>query len=183
MSPRNEERDLTSQCLCCIVLTVNRATYINRRLHLVDIENLLACPRPTLSDVIACREQYNACAPVLRGDLVVVGCNHGAYLPVRYGWAKARLLLCSGEHGAESVLLDVIPGENVQRRFGKVVVGSGDGMFTDAVGQLGRLGVEVTVVANRRALSRHLRLAAKHIVLFDAEPLPTRPAAALREVA
>lgn len=166
-----------------MILVVNRIAYLKRRLHLVDIENLLACPRPMLTDVIACREHYNACAPVMSGDLVVVGCNHGAFLSVRYGWSNARVLLRSGEDGAESVLLDVIPSENVQRRFGEVVVGSGDGVFTDAVSQLGCLGVEVTVVANRRALSRRLRLAAKRIVLFDSEPLLTRPAAALRQTA
>jgi hypothetical protein len=28
--------------------------------------------------VVACREHYTACAPVLADDLVVIACNHGA---------------------------------------------------------------------------------------------------------
>lgn len=67
-------------------------------------------------------------------------------------------------------------------RFAEVVVGSGDGLFTDAVAHLGSQGIDVTVVSNRRSLSRRLELAAKHVVIFDA-PVPTVPAAALRRVA
>ena len=112
--------------------------------------------------------------PSCPGDLVEVACNHGAFAPVRFGWPEAKLRLRSGEHGAELELLDVIAREHVQDRFAEVVVGSGDGLFTDAVARLGNLGVEVTVVANRRALSRRLRFAARHVVIFDTEPLPTR---------
>ena len=162
---------------------MNRKTYLQRRLHLVDIENLLGCARPTLNDVIACRDHYYAWAPVLSGDLVEIACNHGAFAPVRFGWPRAKLRLRSGEHGAELELLNVVARENVAGRFREVVVGSGDGFFTDTVAHLGRHGVEVTVVANRSALSRRLRFAARHVVIFDSEPLPTRPAAALREAA
>lgn len=162
---------------------MNRNTYLQRRLHLVDIENLIGRARPTLAEATTCRDRYKECAPVLPHDLVVVACNHGAVLPVGFGWRGARLLLRSGEHGAELALLNVIAREDIQRRFVEVVVGSGDGRFADAVAGLGAFGVEVTVVSNRRALSRRLKLAARHVVTFDAKPLPTTPARALREAA
>lgn len=154
-----------------------------RRLHLVDIENLIGCPRPTLGEATTCREAYDESAAVGPNDLVVVACNHGAVLAVGFGWRGARLLLRSGQDGADLALLDVIAHEDVEDRFAAVVVASGDGRFADAVARLGILGIEVTVVANGRALSRRLRLAAKHVVIFDAEPVPAHPAAAAREAA
>jgi hypothetical protein len=154
-----------------------------RRLHLVDIENLTGCPRPTLAETTTCREDYDECAGVGPDDLVIVACNHGAVLAVGFGWRGARLLLRSGQDGADLALLDVIAHEGIEDRFAAIVVASGDGAFADAIARLGILGVEVTVVSNGRALSRRLRLAAKHVVIFDAEPVPAHPAAAAREAA
>jgi NYN domain len=154
-----------------------------RRLHLVDIENLIGCPRPTLGEAMRCRDHYDECADVRPDDLVVVACNHGAVLAVGFGWRGARLLLRSGQDGADLALLDVIAHEHVEDRFAAVVVASGDGRFADAISRLGSLGIDVTVVSNGRALSRRLRLAVKHVVIFDAEPVPAHPAAAAREAA
>lgn len=162
---------------------MNGKTNLTRRLHLVDVENLIGCPRPTLAEATTCREDYDECAAVRLNDLVVVACNHGAALAVGFGWRGARLLLRSGQDGADLALLDVIAHEDVEDRFAAVVVASGDGRFADAVARLSILGIEVTVVSNGRALSRRLRLAAKHVVIFDAEPVPAHPAAAAREAA
>lgn len=154
-----------------------------RRLHFVDIENLLGSARPTTHEVTACCKQYNERAAVRPGDLVVVACNHGAALAVGFGWRGVRLLLRSGQDGADLALLDVIARETIEDRFPAIVVASGDGYFADAVARLARLGLEVTVVSNRRALSRRLELAARHVVIFDAEPLPAKPAVLALEAA
>jgi hypothetical protein len=155
----------------------------SRRLHLVDVENLLGCARPTLGAATQCRERYERYAPVQDNDLVIVACNHGAATTVGYGWRGARVLLRSGHDGADMALLEVIAHENVTARFEAVVLASGDGCFAETVAWLGSLGIEVTVVSNERALSRRLRLAAKHVVIFDADPVPAQPAAAARKVA
>jgi hypothetical protein len=152
----------------------------SRRLHLVDVENLIGCPLPTLAEATRCHEDYAECAAVGPNDLVVVACNHGAAVPVGLGWRGARLLLRSGENGADLALIDVIANEDVADRFAGVVVASGDSRFADAVARLGVLGVEVTVVSGGRALSRRLQIAAKRVVIFDREPVPARPAAARR---
>ena len=44
---------------------------------------------------------------------------------------------------------------------------SGDGIFTEAVGALGALGVQVTVVARVDSCSKRLRLAAGRTVLLN----------------
>jgi hypothetical protein len=163
----------------------NPATFARRtrRLHLVDVENLLGCARPTAEEARACRAEYNERAAVASGDLVIVACNHGAAVAVGLGWAGARLLLRSGPDGADLALLGVIARECIEDRFTAVVVASGDGCFADAVARLGRLGLEVTVVSKAQALSRRLELAAKHVLLWDATQSPAYPAAALREAA
>jgi hypothetical protein len=154
-----------------------------RSLHLVDVENLLGCARPTARQAKECRVRYDERAAVAPGDLVIVACNHGAALPVGLGWAGARLLLRSGPDGADLALLSVIARESVEDRFTAVTIASGDGRFADAAARLGGLGVEVTVVSEARALSRRLQLAAKNVLLWDATPTPQHPAAALREAA
>jgi hypothetical protein len=96
---------------------------------------------------------------------------------VGFSWPGARYLWRSGPDGADLALLEVMTGESVSDRFESVVVASGDGRFADTVAWLARCGVHVTVVANQRALSRQLRLAATVVVLFDVELPPAISAA------
>jgi hypothetical protein len=154
----------------------------HRRIHLVDIENLAGCPRPTITHARACREAYYERADVQPGDLVIVACNHGALLAVGLAWPGASLRLRSGCDGADLALLEVIANEAIDDRFVRIVVGSGDGCFADAVARLGGLGLDVTVISNLRGLSRRLELAARHVVLFDAI-LPPAASDALGEEA
>ena len=61
-------------------------------------------------------------------------------------------------------------------RYDGVVLGSGDGIFVDAVLGLRKGGLDVTVVAPPEALSRHLRMVANRIVAFADLP-PEGPTA------
>jgi hypothetical protein len=164
--------DLTSHTDVCNSHAVSKIKHPTRRLHLVDIENLMGCARMTESQAVSCCHKYMRQAGVRRDDLVVIACNHGAALAVGFGWRDARLLLRSGQHGADRALLDVIANENIDHRFRSVVIASGDGCFADSAASLAQAGVDVTVVSNARALSRRLKLAAKRVVFFDADPLP-----------
>ena len=136
-----------------------------RTLHLIDIENLTASCSPSAEQVRDCRDLYEP-AFVREGDLVVIACSHHAYRAVGWEWRRARHLRRSGKDGADLALLDVITGERVAERFRHVVVGSGDGIFTDAVAWLGAAGVHVTVVSRPESLSLALRLAARQHVLL-----------------
>jgi hypothetical protein len=143
---------------------------------LVDVENLIGHPRPTLTQAANCCDLYEERAAVRSGDLIVVACNHGAALAVGLGWKGARLLLRSGQDGADRALLEVIAHETVEDRFASVVVASGDGCFAEPVASLGAIGLDVTIVSRPPALSRRLELAARRVVVFDAEPVPAQPA-------
>jgi hypothetical protein len=141
-----------------------------RSLHLVDVENLIGTPRPTLEQVIVCRDSYGVF--VGHDDHVIVSCNHGAYITVGWVWPGARRLVRSGLNGADLALLDVLARERVAERFSTVFVGSGDGLFADAVASLGAIGVDVTVVSRPEALSRRLELAAGRVQIFTFDPGP-----------
>lgn len=136
-----------------------------RTLHLIDIENLTGSSSPTAEEVRDCRDLYEA-SFVGRYDLVVIACSHHAFPVVGWEWPQARHILRSGQNGADLALLDVIRLEGVVERFGSVVVGSGDGIFTDAVARLGAAGVSVTAVSRPESLARTLRLAARHLELL-----------------
>ncbi len=157
-------------------MTQRQAT---RRLHLIDVENLLGCPRPTLEQVRACAARYEEVTNPGDSDLIVVGCNHGAAAAVCFGWPKARLVQRSGPDGADLALVDVVEHERVAERFDSIVIGSGDGIFTESAAHLGARGVRVTAVSTRRALSRRLALAAAEVLPFDLHLPPANEATAL----
>jgi len=146
-------------------------TQEHRRLHVVDIENLLGDPRPCESAVVEGLSRYQNIvrAPGV-DDLVVVACNHGAALAVGCCLdGHHRLTVRSGPDGADHALLDVLAHERVEARFGRIVVASGDGIFAEAVSQLTSRGVPVTVVSRLEALSARLRLAATEVLFFEPE--------------
>lgn len=136
-------------------------------------------PRPTLEQVEACAARYEQVTEPGDADLLVVGCNHGAAAAVRFGWPNARLVQRSGPDGADLALIEVVEHERVAERFDSVVIGSGDGIFTESAAHLGAHGVRVTAVSTRRALSRRLALAAAEVVPFDVQLPPAGEATAL----
>jgi hypothetical protein len=139
----------------------------DRTIHLVDIENLLGNPRPCQTDVESFARLYECLVAPGDHDHIVVACNHGACLEVGLGWPGPRLLARSGPDGADRALLEVIDLEEIEERFTRLVVASGDGGFTDVVSRLAGHGLGVTVVAPRLALSKRLRMAAQHVRTFE----------------
>jgi hypothetical protein len=154
-----------------------------RAIHLLDVENLLANPRPAPKEVERCRAQYEALVRPGPSDQVVLSCNHGAAISVGPAWSNARLLLRSGADGADLVLLEVIEREALETRFDEVIIGSGDGIFTDAAARLVAHGPRVTIVSRPESLSRRLRLAASGVIIFSSLPPAPFPLGAAREVA
>ncbi|MDZ5622033.1 NYN domain-containing protein [Nocardioides sp. HM23] len=138
----------------------------SRRLVLIDIENVaggLVCSEETAEHARGSIAQAVGTHPM---DQVVVATCHKGYQHVAWCWPKARRLVRSGPDGADLELLDVLQ-ENVPDHFRHVVLVSGDGIFTDAVTELGSRGVRVTVAARRGRLSKRLRLAAAEVVYLN----------------
>ena len=138
----------------------------SRRLLLIDIENVvggLVCSEATAEHARCSIVQAVGAHPM---DQVVVATCHKGYPYVAWCWPTARRRVRSGKDGADLELLDVLQ-EEVPAHFQHVVLVSGDGIFTEAVTELGRRGVKVTVAARRGHLSNRLRFAAAEVVYLN----------------
>lgn len=149
-----------------------------RRLHVVDVENLLGSGRPAPAELSWCARTYRGLGVVGPDDLVVVGSNPVIGLEVSLRWRGCRLLVGHGPDGADRALLPVLTHERVEQQFTQVIVASGDGIFADPVAALQRHRVEVTVVSRPPALSARLRLAATHCLAFPPAAPPDLAATA-----
>jgi hypothetical protein len=148
-----------------------RWRFPDRALHVVDIENLAGAAIPSLDLVSAVQLSYLACLGFGADDHVVLATSHLGLLNAGLGWPRARHLVRSGKNGADLELLGVLEHENVATRFRHVVIGSGDGGFSEAAARLAARGTLVTVVSRRGSLAQTLASAAGAVVYLDAPPL------------
>lgn len=138
-----------------------------RRLVVVDIENVVGGAVLTTEQAVGAHLAIKDVAALNGSEHVVIGTSHVGVVSTGLGWRGSRLVVRSGENGADLALLEVLIDERVEERFDEVVLVSGDGIFTEAVAVPGAAGVEVTVVAPSGRCSNRLRLAARRTVLFD----------------
>lgn len=131
-----------------------------RHLVLIDIENIVATPSPTVGQVASALRGLAQVVPGFDSAQRVWGCSHRAALTVGCTAPRDRHLWRSGHNGADLALLEVLDGEQVDKRFGRVTVCSGDGIFADSVARLAGSGVTVGVVSLRDHLAARLRMAA-----------------------
>lgn len=143
----------------------NRRTAQHRRLVLVDIENVVGGAVTTAAAAASARQLLEARIPLQPTDIVVIGTSHIGLLHVGFQWPGRRYVVGSGPDGADLALLEVFE-EDVARRFGEVVLVSGDGIFSEAVAALGTQGVKVVVVCPHDALSKRLAMAAAQTMTF-----------------
>jgi hypothetical protein len=145
-----------------------RRRFPERRLHLVDIENLAGDSLPGLSQIREVRELYAWCLPFGAMDQVEVASSHLTLVNAGLGWPHAHYRVRSGPDGADLALLDVLRNENIPARFTHVAIGSGDHVFAEEAARLAAVGVWVTVVTRPDSLSRRLELAAREVIYLDA---------------
>jgi hypothetical protein len=132
-------------------------TAYTRGLHLVDLENLLADPWTSGPLVGHALDEYLERAGFRPGDLVFVAGN--PWLMVELGWSHAvdcHRFAARGPQGADRKLLEASPLAWVARRFGRLAVGSGDGVFADRIAQARASGLAVQVVSRPESLSQRL---------------------------
>ena len=141
-----------------------KSTESNRHLVLLDIENLAGTPDPTWSEIEYAKRQLDAVIPDFSSARCIVASSHIGAEVICFSFPKALRRLRSGPDGADLALIDEVLDDRLMARFTKVTLCSGDGIFAPHVARLGRLGVEVTVVAQEGSLSTELRLAADHVV-------------------
>src|SRR5690349_1355598 len=117
-----------------------------RRLHLVDIENLVGSSQMTPAHVTGVYDRYRAVVGIGPDDLVVIATGRRAFLATT-GWPSVRRLLRAGLHGADRALVDVLATERIAERFDEIVIASGDKLFAEPAARLQQAGCHVTVVS------------------------------------
>ncbi|MEU0521521.1 hypothetical protein [Streptosporangium sp. NPDC006007] len=138
-----------------------------RAVHLLDVENLVGAARPATGVVRTMMSRYRERVPTGGMDQYVAAVNHGAMVSVGLALAGIQLLVRSGPDGADHALIEVIRLDRLADRFERVVIGSGDGTFTEFAGRLAGVGVQVVVVSRPGALNHRLRRTAGQVIPLD----------------
>ncbi|GAA1290658.1 hypothetical protein Psi02_34560 [Planotetraspora silvatica] len=138
-----------------------------RAIHLLDIENLAGSARPGTAEAEQVMAAYRRLVPIGEMDQFVVAVNHNAVVGVGLAFHGVQLLMRSGPDGADSALSEAARADRVDLRFERVVIGSGDGYFTDLARWLADHGVRVTVVARTRSISWRLYVAVSDVAYLD----------------
>ena len=143
------------------------AIHQNRTLHLVDADNLTGGPTEAACVAHQAAHLYRTAAQSRLGDQTIVGSDWRSAAATAFAWLGARLHLTTGRDAVDHALIDEMTVDYIAPRFGRVVVGSGDGIFADAVRELRAAGLTVEVVAPRHGVSYRLYPAASNIVRID----------------
>ena len=156
----------------------------DRRLHVIDIENLVGGGTLTEPRLRAWSDAYTALDLYRCGDHVAIGVDVTGAAVVMGALRSPRVVLGRGPDGADRALLRVLHDElDPARSYSELVLGSGDGIFADEVGRLTGRGLPVTLVARPGSLAKRLRLAGGREVAFPGSLLRTAGADAPVEVA
>lgn len=151
-----------TQKICANVMTMTTKRNSIKKIHegqsliMVDIENQVGASELTAESVIEVRTALD----LLEGAnlMHVVACSHHNAKAVMFNWPKARIILKSGKDGADLALIEVATDERVGKRFDRVVIASGDGIFASVAKDLSNEGVQVCIVCGRGALSKNLKI-------------------------
>jgi hypothetical protein len=129
-----------------------------RSLHLVDLENLVGDPR---AEGALALDTFRAFLEISRweaGDHLIVASNPWLMAKVAFDLPRASSLhAVHGRDGADIMLLSLAPPELVIKRYDRLVVGSGDGIFGARAATVHEQGIRVDVVARADACSQRLR--------------------------
>lgn len=136
-----------------------------RSLLLLDLENLLGYDPDLAPDdawSIAASEVLEA-ADAADDDLVIVAVSPRRAFHARDAVPGALLRCRRGVDGADLALInELIDEHHLVGRFDRIVITSGDGIFTEHVTRLVTVGLRVDHVAQRGSCSPALRLAVHH---------------------
>lgn len=146
-------------------IELRRSDKASRKLFVVDIENAVGTG---MIDEVSCRSVKDRIERTYHpggNDLTVLGVSHKNNLFPAHAWDGARVVIREGHDGADLALEEVLSYENVEGRFGEVVIVSGDGLFSEQASRLRSLGVRVTVYARARQLARVLAFSCSSVRL------------------
>lgn len=155
-----------------------------RTLHLVDLENLVGDPEARGPRVRAALDAYLELARWTPGDHVIVASNPWLIGEVAFDLpVPCNVHAVHGEDGADTMLLAHAMPELVAKRYGRLVIGSGDGVFAARARAAINLGVGVLIIARPRCLSASLRNLGCAVLPFDDSLELPGPESARRDLA
>lgn len=129
-----------------------------RALHLVDLENVLGDPWATGPAVVDAYEAVLHAGDHRAGDLVVVAVNPWMFPTLAFAaHTPCELRVGRGHDGCDLELLGWGAPDWIVRRFDRLAVASGDGIFAELVDAVRAAGRAVDVVYGRGGVSRRLR--------------------------
>jgi len=129
-----------------------------RALHLIDLENLAGGPAVDVDEIARTWAAYRGGVPQTESDHVMVG---SCSLFARKAWwvlpaTGVQRRVRDGADGGELSLLDDLDLEQTARRFQRLVIASGDGMFTETALRARALGMHVHHVTGHGRPARRL---------------------------
>jgi len=146
----------------------------------IDLENLVGSMTAGASVVAQVFRAYVAAARSQPGDRWAIATSHFAARRLMMNWPQRSGLrrLRSGPSGADHALLDIMRVQQNLNRVGRVVIGSGDGIFAGIAAELRSRGIRVIVVARKGTVAWTLRRAVDELRLLPPDfnlPTPRRP--------
>lgn len=146
-----------------------------RTLHLVDLENLLGDRR---EDEIALEglRHYLVVAGWAEGDHVMVAAHPEIVRQIGFAPpVPSNLHAARGDDAADVMLLAHAPVELITRRYDRLVIGSGDGIFLNRARAARELRVGVLVVARADGVADRYRRWSFPIQPFDLDAVSPDP--------
>lgn len=151
-------------------MNIRHINTANRELHLIDIENELGTGQVKATDIARFRTYYLKANNVpADAHIVVASSSSQNLLESAFGWPGARTVWFPGHDGADRALLEIAYEENVEKRYDKVVIASGDHIFAEAADALQNLGVKVKVFARAVFISVLLQSTCHEVLLYSAD--------------
>ena len=129
-----------------------------RSLHLIDLENLCGSGLPPTSLIETVWRTYRYGVPTSPEDHYIVGTSHlfaaRAWFVLPEQGIQRRIR--SGKDGGELAILADLDLDHAASRFDRLVIASGDGMFTETAKAAREHGLHVHQVSGLGSCSRAL---------------------------
>ena len=133
-----------------------------RRLFVIDIENIKGKAVLAEEDAAAAKAEIESTYEIGISDLVLIGTSHkNNFLSAKFAWPGAQHCFQSGHNGADVALIDAANihlGKHTS--FQEVVLFSGDGIFTSLMQKASRMGIKGSVISLANQINRNLARAA-----------------------
>lgn len=140
-----------------------------RTLYLIDLENVVGHGCMTAFEAEHAWASLSAQLAIHLTDHTIVSTGRDSASRAAFAVQPHRFRIGCGPNGADLELLGVLQDEPVAQRYDRVVLVSGDGIFTDEVARLAGLGVHVVVASVADRLAGRLRMAAQDVVLLTVD--------------